>query len=150
MESIDIGIYYQCLDEERTMVKDNKIIYIVENIIWMFITMIWYRNLMFRGIPNFTYTVSKNILWGLLITSIAIGFLLDWFREYEGWYVIANLSIAYGIYTMITFYEYLKVFIWIILLVIGILSLWMCVCIFHKSIHSKNRRALYLKKYYRC
>lgn len=94
MESIDIGIYSQCLDEERTMVKDNKNIYIVENIIWMFITMIWYRNLMFRGIPNFTYTESKNILWGLLITSLAIGFLLDWFREYEGWYVIANLSIA--------------------------------------------------------
>ena len=53
----------------------GKIEYILNNIFWSFITMIWYRSLVFIPLEDYTVGTSKKILWTLIATTVLIGML---------------------------------------------------------------------------
>lgn len=44
--------------------------YVFESVFWCLISMTWYKNILFRCIPNVTYVASKTALWILLFASI--------------------------------------------------------------------------------
>ena len=72
--------------------------YIKEHVIWSLLVFLWFRSLMFRCIPDYTYTES---LVGFLIISVcvmAVGITVSWKRNRNYTNVIENilLFIPYG------------------------------------------------------
>lgn len=54
----------------------GKIEYILSNIFWSFITMIWYRSLLLIPLNDYTVGTSKKVLWTLIATMVLIGMLI--------------------------------------------------------------------------
>ena len=46
--------------------------YISESVFWGLISMIWYKNILFRCLLNLTYETSRAVLWSMLLASIVV------------------------------------------------------------------------------
>lgn len=77
--------------------------YLSECLFYLIISMIWYRNLIFRCLPEMTYTESKITLWIMATLSIMISMLLLNRHKWTSWTIAKALIVPFGIYTMITY-----------------------------------------------
>ena len=67
---------------------------------YTFVSMVWYKNLLFRCLPGRTYAESSLILWGLVGLSLLMcAFLLNR-RRRTGWTLAASLIVPFGLYTV--------------------------------------------------
>lgn len=82
--------------------------YVFESVFWCLISMTWYKNIIFRCIPNVTYTASKTALWILLFASIAACAVCVFRIKRTGWSVLVSLVLPYGIYTVVTYWKHFK------------------------------------------
>lgn len=74
--------------EQNNMTRKE---YIKEHIIWSLLVLLWFRKLLFRCIPKFTYTES---LFGFVILSVivmAICIALTWNRNRNYRNLIENI-----------------------------------------------------------
>ena len=96
----------------RLYMKDKntmgKIEYIVENIIWIVTSMIWHKKILFRCLPNITYTTSRIVLWSMLFASIAICFLWSFRKRRTIQNILISLLFPYGIYTVCSYWKILQ------------------------------------------
>lgn len=86
--------------EQNNMTRKE---YIKEHIIWSLLVFLWFRNLLFRCIPKFTYTES---LLGFVILSVivmAICIALTWNRNRNYWNLIENIILCWGVFVCITY-----------------------------------------------
>lgn len=88
--------------EKNTM---GKIEFILWHIIWAFISMIWYRSILFRCIENTSLKDSRIFLCFLIVLFSSIGIFMERKRRRNGNNVLVNLIFAYGIYTILTYYK---------------------------------------------
>ena len=52
--------------------------YLFDCLFYTFVSMVWYKNLLFRCLPGRTYAESSLILWGLVGLSLLVcAFLLN-------------------------------------------------------------------------
>lgn len=118
----------------------NKWEFIIEHCAWGFISMIWYKNILFRCIGNHTFFESKLILWGFLAASSLIGICLEMNRKRNGFSVFMNLAAGYGFYTIFTYIEIRRILIVAVLSVVSVLSVVFAVLVMSRKI--KNRQKL--------
>lgn len=96
------------MKKKNTLSKSG---FIIEHIIWILISMIWYKNVLFRCIGSHTFLESKLILWGILLISCIIGSFLEMKNNRNGVSVFFNLVLGYGIYTVLTYIQIRKTLI---------------------------------------
>lgn len=77
--------------------------YLFDCLFYMAISMIWYKNLLFRCLPGKTCTESKTVLWVMIGLSISMcAFVLNR-RMRTGWAVATALVVPFGLYTVVTY-----------------------------------------------
>lgn len=125
--------------------------YVVESIFWCLISMIWYKNILFRCFPNMSYTISKTILWIMLIVSIAVCYGGIFRKKRTGWSVLVSLVFPYGIYTIVSYWKSFQSRIVIVLLFATMLSLGIGVIVMTCKIkRTKSVKRVIAKRFCRC
>lgn len=114
--------------------------YIVEHIIWSFLVFLWFRSLLFRCIPNYTYTES---LVGFLIISacvMAVGIAVSWKRNRNYKNLIENILLSWGVFICITYMELYKERFTYILFTLVVVSLVLSIIVLFRRIKRKDKR----------
>lgn len=75
--------------------------------VYMGISMVWYKNLLFRCLQGRTYSESKIVLWVMIGFSIVICAFFLYRRMRTGWTVAISLVVPFGLYTV---FAYMKTF----------------------------------------
>ena len=125
--------------------------YLLDCLFYTVISMIWYRGLLFRCMPEMTYAESKVILWCMIGISIFVcTFILDW-RAWTGWTVVKALSIPYGVYTVIVYSKTVDSWLTIVLGIAFVLSVVYIILLLSQEIkNSKSEGEIIKRRLRRC
>lgn len=130
--------------------EDNNILekweFVLAHIFYVFITMFWYKNILFRCIGNLSFTESKIILWGLIILCSVIGILLEMKYRRTGGSIAINLLSGYGVYTVLTYYQIRPRMIKMVLVIATIITIAYGVLIFGRKIKNKRKYRKVVKR----
>lgn len=129
----------------------SPIEYVVESVYWCLISMIWYKNILFRCLPNMTYTTSRMVLWILLFVSIVVwtGCFLE--KKRTGWSVLISVMFPYGIYTVVAYWKTLQSRIVIVLISAIMLSLIVSIRVMTRKIkRRKNLKYIIVQRFCGC
>lgn len=89
----------------------KAIIYFADNLFWDLIIYIWYKQLLFQCVGSWTPFASKVLLWGILLASCLLGYIIKRMNDRDGNSIFLNLVIGYGTYTVLTYTQTNKIFI---------------------------------------
>ncbi len=101
---------------------------------------LWFRNLVFRCIPNCTYTES---LVGFLIISIcvmAVGIAVWWKRNRNYRNLLENILLSWGVFVCITYMEVFKERFTYMLYALVVVSLVLSIIVLFSRIKRKDKR----------
>lgn len=113
--------------------------------------MLWYKNILFRCLPNLTYRTSEFVLWIMLFASIVVCSVWFFKNKRTGWSVLVSLLFPYGIYTIAAYWRTLRNRIAIVLLISAALSLLFGLLVMMRSINRrKNVKCVIVKRIRRC
>lgn len=116
----------------------------ISAVFWIFVSLSWYKRILFRCLTNKTYIESLFVMYGIIIITILIAIFITYKYNKRGWYLASLLLIAYGIYTIISYKNIIGVRIKIILSISTILALIYSVLIMTRKIRfKKNGLKLY-------
>lgn len=122
--------------------------YVFESVFWCLISMTWYKNILFRCLPNMTYAASKTVLWILLFASIAACAVCVFRIKRTGWSVLVSLVLPYGIYTVVSYWRTLQIRILIILATATVLSMVVGILVLMRKVRKrKNLKRIYAKRF---
>lgn len=111
--------------------------YIAESVFWGLISMIWYKNILFRCLPNLTYETSRAVLWSMLLASIVVCSGYFFRKKRTGWSVLVSLLFPYGLYTIGAYWKTLQNRIVIVLVISTVISFLLGILVMTRRI---NRR----------
>lgn len=114
--------------------------YIKEHVIWSLLVFLWFRSLLFRCIPNYTYTES---LVGFLIISVcvmAVGIAVSWKRNRNYKNLIENILLSWGVFVCITYMELYKERFTYMLFALVVVSLVLSIIVLFRRIKRKDKR----------
>lgn len=123
--------------KQNSMIKKE---YIKEHVIWSLLVFLWFRSLLFRCIPNYTYTES---LVGFLIISVCVmtvGITVSWKRNRNYINVIENILLSWGVFVCITYMELYKKRFTYMLFVLVVVSLILSIIVLFRRIKRKDER----------
>lgn len=123
--------------KNMTSLKD----YLADCLFYIPITMIWYRSLLFRCMPEMTCAESKSVLWSMIGISILVYTIFLDRNKWSGWTVVKALSIPYGIYTVMVYSKTVSSWLTYVLCVAAILSVvYLLLLMLRKIKPNLNRR----------
>lgn len=114
--------------------------YIKEHVIWSLLAFLWFRSLLFRCIPDYTYSES---LLGFLIISVcvmAVGITVSWKRNRNYTNVIENILLSWGVFVCITYMELYKKRFAYMLFAFVVVSLVLSIIVLFRRIKRKDKR----------
>ena len=129
--------------EQNNMTRKE---YIKEHIIWSLLVFLWFRNLLFRCIPKFTYTES---LLGFVILSVivmAICIALTWNRNRNYWNLIENIILCWGVFVCITYMNLYHTRIVYVGIATAAISLLLSILVLFRRIRRRDKRNLIIKR----
>lgn len=119
--------------------------YLFDCIFYMVVSMIWYKNLLFRCLPDKTCTESKTTLWVMIGLSILIcAFTLN-HRMRTGWTVATALVVPFGLYTVLTYIKTVGNWMLIVLAFAGVLAIIYAVFLMTRKIKNDRNRDKVIK-----
>ena len=122
---------------KNTMEQDK---YIKEHIFWGLIAFLWFKSLLFRCIPNYTYVESLIGFFVISICVIAGGIIISW-RRYRNYIsLFENIALSWGVFVCITYMELYKERIIYILLGFCAVSLALSMKVLLKRIKRQDKR----------
>lgn len=80
--------------------------FLLEQLFWIVIGYIWYRNIFFTNLDGMTRFQSHLVLFGLIITVGVINLIFSGSWSRNTFSVIVTVLIPFGIYTMLVYYKY--------------------------------------------
>lgn len=114
--------------------------YIKEHVVWSLLVFLWFRNLIFRCMPDCTYTES---LLGFLVISacvMAVGIAVSWKKNRNYKNLIENVLLSWGGFVCITYMELYKKRMTYILFAIVVASLVLSIMVLFRKIRRKDKR----------
>lgn len=125
--------------------------YVVESVFWCLISMIWYKNFLFKCLPNMTYTTSKTALWIFLVLSITVCARYVFRRNRTGWSVLVSQVFPYGVYTVVSYWKMFQSRLVIILATATVLSLVVAILVMMRKVKKrKNLKRIIVKRLRSC
>lgn len=120
--------------------------YLLDCLFYTVISMIWYRGLLFRCMPEMTYAESKVMLWCMIGISILVcTFILDW-RIWTGWTFVKALGIPYGVYTVIVYSKTVGSWLTIVLGIASVLSMVYIILLMSQKIKNRKSKGKIIKR----
>jgi len=119
--------------------------YLSECLFYLIISMIWYRNLLFRCLPEMTYTESKITLWIMTILSVLICTLLLNRYKWTSWTIAKELLIPFGIYTILTYTKTVGWWMPAVLLCACVLAIALSILVMTRKIKNKKNISSIIK-----
>ena len=114
--------------------------YLLDCLFYSVISMIWYRNLLFRCLPGLTYTQSKVALWGMIgISFFVCTFFLNRYM-WTGWTVTKALSIPYGVYTVAAYQNTAGSWMPVVFVSASILAIAYMILVLSRKIKNRRKR----------
>lgn len=125
--------------------------YLLDCLFYTIVSMIWYRGLLFRCMPEMTYAESKGILWLMIgISVLLFTFVFD-IHIWTGWTVVKELTIPYGMYTVIVYSKTVGSWMSIVLVAASVLAFSYIVLLLSQKVkNSKNKRKVIRRRLHRC
>lgn len=125
--------------------------YLMDCLFYTIISMIWYRGLLFRCMPEMTYAESKGILWLMIgISFLLCTFVLD-IHMWTGWTVVKALTIPYGVYTVIVYSKTVGSWMSIVLFAASVPAFsYIALLLSQKVKNGKNKRKVIRRRLHRC
>lgn len=114
--------------------------FIFDHAFWVAVSMIWYKNTLFKCIPNYTLKASEIILWSLVLLLTALGVALTFANHRNSISTLVNILIPYELYTVIVFWRDQKRFATISLCVSLLLTICYLILLFSPKIKSSEKR----------
>lgn len=125
--------------------------FITEGIIFMFITMITYKNAFFRCLNDLSYNESSALLWIILVAFVLLHGILIFKYHRTGGTVAISLLLPYGIYTILAYKETIGIQIKVVLGVSFLLALLYIFLVMFRKIKNQEKKAqIYKNRAYRC
>ena len=120
--------------------------YIKEHIICSLLVFLWFRNLLFRCIPEFTYTES---LLGFVVLSaivMAICIVITWHgnRNYRN--LIENIILCWGVFVCITYMDLYSTRIVYVGIATVAISLLLSILVLFRRIRRRDKRNIIIKR----
>lgn len=121
----------------------GKIKFVALYVLWALMCMAWYKSILFRCLEGCTFRKSKLVLWGLLVVFLLVGMLM---KRKNSFRVFLNLATAYGIYTVLAYFQFRKnLYIAVLIVLIG-LSVANAVFVMGRKIGDRQRRRRILQR----
>ena len=79
--------------------------YLFDCLFYTVVSMLWYKNLLFRCLPERTYTESTIALWAMIGFAIFLCAFTINRRMGTGWTIATALIVPYGLYTVLAYAE---------------------------------------------
>ena len=125
----------------------GKIEYILSNIFWSFITMIWYRSLIFIPLDNYTIGTSKKILWSLIATMVLAGIFTTFKKRRNYLSLMINVLFPFEIYANVSYCNFFNTWVKITVIVASVLAaLFFSFVVFRKISSRRKNKTLIIKK----
>lgn len=83
---------------------ENKLVYILEHVLWLVISMVLYRIIVFRKLEMTSYRTSILVLCVLLAFFSLTGGIYDLYFRTREMGIFCNLCLGYGVYTCMAYY----------------------------------------------
>ncbi len=114
----------------------------VGNHLFYGVLLFWgYRRLLFSRLEGFSPAASRNLLIGMAVAGCLLGILLHVRRGRNGASVFANITLPFGIYTMLAYRAYFGVLFAAALIAAGVLSGLFAACVLCRKISRGSRAA---------
>lgn len=94
--------------------------YIFDHVIYGLLVMIIYRNVLFRSLPELSFSESKFVLWGMYVGLLSLGAALSMKNYRNNISLVSNILLPLELYTLIAYWNTAKS-AWIWILTVGLL-----------------------------
>lgn len=81
--------------------------FLIISVFWGVISMLWYRDILFRLIDPLTFVQCKWLLWGMVFGSVLISAFGTCRYHKTSWNITSCLVIPYGIYTILAYKDFI-------------------------------------------
>lgn len=90
------------MKRNNTLTKSE---FLIEHLFWMIVTWLWYKNILFRCVGNYSFTESKIIFFLVLGMASIPGILCNIKKDRNDFSVFFNIVTGYGLYTVLTYFQ---------------------------------------------
>lgn len=94
--------------------------YIFDHVIYGLLVMIIYRNVLFRSLPELSFSESKFVLWGMYVGLLSLCAALSMKNYRNNISLVSNIILPLELYTLIAYWNTAKS-AWIWILTVGLL-----------------------------
>ena len=119
--------------------------YIKEHIIWSLIGFLWYKNILFRCIPKYTFCESLFVFLCLSVILIGICIVITWKKNRNYSNIIENIILSWGIYFCIAYVDLYRTRIVYSGVVAAVVSLLLSMIVLFRRIKRRCRRKKIIK-----
>ena len=124
----------------------SKTEYILTQLWYSFLAMIWFRNTCFTLAFDLSKELSCVVYWGISIITIIWGYKLTYKTKRNGFSVFVNAVLPNGIYLIISYFKYFTTIYWVVLGTGVLLSICLGVLIFSMKV----KQGAELSKLFKC
>ena len=90
------------MKRNNTLTKSE---FLLEHLFWVIVSWIWYKNILFRCVGNYSFTESKIIFLIVLGMACILGILCNIKKDRNDVSVFFNIVTGYGLYTVLTYFQ---------------------------------------------
>ena len=90
------------MKRNNTLTKSE---FLLEHLFWGLVSWIWYKNILFRCVGNYSFTESKIIFLLVLGMACILGILCNIKKDRNDYSVFFNIITGYGLYTVLTYFQ---------------------------------------------
>lgn len=116
----------------------TKLEFLLEHLFWGLVSWIWYKNILFRCIGNYSFTESKIIFFLVLGMACIMGILCNIKKDRNDFSVFFNIVTGYGLYTVLTYFQIQRNLIITVLLITVSISIIIGGYIMQRQIKRRN------------
>lgn len=120
--------------------------YIKEHIIWSLLAFLWFRNLLFRCIPEFTFTESLMAFGIMSVIVMAVCIVITWHRNRNYRNLFENVILCWGIFVCITYMDLYSTRIVYVGIATVVISLLLSILVLFRRIKRRDKRNLIMKR----
>lgn len=120
--------------------------YLLDCLFYLIISMIWYRNLLFRCLPEMSYTGSKVILWIMILLSVLISTLVLNRYKWTSWSIAKALIVPFGVYTILTYKRTVGWWMTVVLICASALAVTLFVFVMTRKIKDGKKISVIIKR----
>ena len=124
----------------------GKIEYILSNIFWSFITMIWYRSLLFIPLNDYTVGTSKKVLWILIATMVLIGMLITFKKRRNYLSLVINILFPFEVYAITSYWNFFNTWVKATAFVASVLAILFFSLVVFRKISSRRKNKISIIK----